>query len=797
MGWLIERAKERQSKLTAPGTIAARAWKPKLVGALSSREALANRLRTLDRGKGLEWWGSTEGKPYTEAVAAVLKATPTEFLAWIDAARPARDDDARWFRFEVFPRLRPLDLDVEDPYPGVPATLWRGDGPRGPTWWHAPPGAGRTLVGRWLARRHGWSLATSTTDVVERVFLEHDAPDLPVLRQPGRLVVASPHPMPESLGASGWEEVRGEPGWERALLTWAQDRLLPGGHFDARLAVTALKAGRLSASTPGALLEGLAELDALGVEVLSDQAPAARALDAWVRAHAGRADRSVRPASRDWLREHGAWLLPRVELERLHRGLDVTPQHVVACMPALPAASPDAIREARDAGDVDAALTLLRPEPADLVAAMSGLRWLLPADWGLPSRVRRQVSCRAIELALDEGEDLTVVGALLNRQEIADDVVRALAQPPRLAAWIERLAAGDAEAHLTALVADGLLKAFALLAAEPAVPVDGIARDLAAALQRAYGQPCPDLAVASRVEDAEVWSSIGWLTLLRLRAVPDPGPDRTSVWAWHAGQALDWRSEPPNPTRRRLRGLAADTLGSLVHADPGWRWTPPAVAALAALTRTGSVDRSSASELGQLRALEVIERLAAPWAPSIEAVCHLLWPVWMAWGIPEEDSAERLASVWATFPHDQVEGRLSTQLVDHAARGVPLPARLWPLAITAAPGQREVLDRAPLDALLDCAKGLEAWIAPVAWARAPERALGVIAKCVGGEVGHNMAPWFAAIPPECALDVLKVLGESASPSGRRAARQWWADRAIRERVPGWEKVWDWVRAEAR
>lgn len=750
-------------------------------------------MRRLDDGEGAEWWLGSKGKPYLDAVAGVLKVEPPDLIAWIEAARPAPDDDARWFRFEVFPGLAPLDLDAEEPYPGVPRTLWRGEGPRGPTWWHAPPGAGRTLVGRWLARRHGWSFVSSLSEASDRTFIEHDGADLPDRRLPDRIVIASPHPMPDRLRAQRWEEIRGETGWELDLLEWANARLSQNGRFDTQKARIALVDGKLGASTPGALLETLAELAALGPDLLAEGVPSAHALDAWARAHAGRADRAVRPASRDWLREHGGWLLPRIELSRLVGGLPVVSTSVVACVPVLPPASADAIREAHEVGDVDAALALLRPAPTDLVAAMCALRWLLPGEWGLPSRVMGHLRAAVVDLALDERDDVRALGTLLDRREIAAQVVRGLAEPNRLGAWIERLAEADPAEPTTAVAADGLLKAFALVAGRRSVPVEGLAAGLATALRAAYGEPCPDLGVDARVDDAEVWTSVGWLTLHRHGVLGEPAPDRISVWAWHAGQALEWRDAQRGSLREQIRGLAADTLGVIVHADPRWRWAPRLLVGLAALAGDEEGDRSAISELGRLGPLVVLERLCAPWAPSIEAMCQLLWPLWTEAGLPAEDSVEVLGRVWATYAGDADKWPLRGQLAKHAALGVPVPDRLWPVAIQTEPGNPALLARAPIDALLACGRSSRNHTAPVVWARAPERALDVIAEQLAGELDGEMPSWFAAIPAEQALAVLSVVQGQARGRAKVRVRQWWADRAIRERVPGWESVWEWVR----
>ncbi|MBK7761183.1 MAG: hypothetical protein IPI35_33190 [Deltaproteobacteria bacterium] len=91
MGWLVDRAKERQRNLDAAGTIATFAWKEKLKGVLTSQEALANRLRRLDEGDGEAWWLEAKGRPYLEAVATVLKVTPEELTSWIKEPRASQE----------------------------------------------------------------------------------------------------------------------------------------------------------------------------------------------------------------------------------------------------------------------------------------------------------------------------------------------------------------------------------------------------------------------------------------------------------------------------------------------------------------------------------------------------------------------------------------------------------------------------------------------------------------------------------------------------------------------------------
>ena len=783
MGWLIERARERQRHLTTPGTIASLAWTEALKeGVLKGKEQLATRLRRLDKSAGLEWWSSEAGRPYTVAVAGVLKVEPAEFLTWFKHARAASDDDARWFHFEVFPGLRPLDLDAEDPFPGIPGELFAGDGPTQLTWWHAPQGAGKTLVARWLVRRHRWTIGTPAS-VTELSFIEQDSVRLPDVGRARRVIVASPHPMPAVGQGKRWTQAVTPTGWELPLVNWVTERLPDSGHYDHPSVEALVEKGLVAASTPGQLLEILADVHTLGVGALEDTIAPHLRLEAWVRAHPRRADRTARPASRAYLGERGADLLREIELHRLHRGLPVSSDAVIACFPELPHASPDAIQSARDAGDVDRALQLLCPDPKDLVATMVDLRWIIEEGWGFPTRVAGWLRASVIQ-ALVQGCDMATLGAVSDAPEMAFPVVRALAAPTHLAAWASRIEAVRELDPETALGLDAIVLAMTLSAAlGHAVPEDVRTR-----LQGAVVRLASEVGVGVRVRVDPRWWALAWLSLF------PPAKPPTSLQRERVMMACEllYDQEDESALLRPLRLLAADRLGDLAATDRASFRTDLPSAAVADLAAGAAPDPQALERLQSIRRLDVVERLCRRWASTPEALASLLWPTWEHTGVPEDADPARLGRVWASCPPERLPHVQCKQLRDHIRRGVPLPENLWLAAIELYDARADVAERAPVSVLLASADKFAHVIPAVVWRRAPEAALEQLAALL--KAGTDTERWLRVAPVETTGAALALLAavETASPGSLA-----WSDRMIAARAPGWQQVWQWRMASWR
>lgn len=776
MGWLMQRAQEKHRKLKSVEQIAKLAWTASLAGALTSHGALANRLRRLDKGDRPEWWMSVAGRPYMEAVAGVLKLQPPEFEEWLKDARPTPDDDARWFHFEVFPGLRPLDLDTEDPFPGIPRELFAGDGPTQPTWWHAPQGAGRTIVARWLVRRHRWTLGTPDA-VTERSFIEQDSVVVPVAGRVRRFIVASPHPMPSACRTDGWAEVVTPKGWELPLVNWVAERLPEGGSFDRRNVEPFVRDSLVTAMTPGQLLEILAEVHALGVEALEDTVAPHVRLAAWVAAHTRRADRTARTASRTYLGEHGAELLCQIETTRLHRGVVVSREAVIDCFPEMKLASADAILAALDAGDEPAARVLIRPKPEHLADTMVELRWIIAEGWGFPTKVARWLR-QCVAHAVVRGSDIRTLGVVADAPEMALHVLDALAEPDSLALWTGHPKALNKLEPEAALGLDALVLAMTWSEARGQPVAEEVRATLRESITRLAGKD--DVAVALRVDKR--WSALAWLVLFPPRKPPS---DLQRQRAGIASELLRDNEDQP-PWLGPLRLLAAGVLGEFAAMDTASYRSILASAAVADLAAGVPPESQALAQLQAVRRLDVVERLCWHWAPSLEEVAALLWPTWEHTGVPEDADLVRLGRVWATCPPERLRGVLYKQILDHIRRGVELPDALWHAALGPHEPAPDVLERAPLVVLFDRANRSINAIPPVLWRRAPAETLARVEEML--KVGTDAEPWLSVAPEAWTQEILAVLLRIGSPPPGSLS---WSDRVISARAPGWSDVWKW------
>lgn len=211
-----------------------------------SLEAL---LGKLDRDLELGWLAE---RPAVRKCLARALRCPVESLERSPARAPTgTDSGAGRIRLEPLRYGRALDLREEGLYPGLPAEVLR-PARWGRLWWEAPPGAGQTLVGRWLAARGLADPVTLTCSSDARaipggarplfVVLERDDGSLPDLDAP--VCVTAPFPPP----GGGFEVVRSPPVRDvlPALVSWAAARLPADGGFDVERALEWFARGPLA-----------------------------------------------------------------------------------------------------------------------------------------------------------------------------------------------------------------------------------------------------------------------------------------------------------------------------------------------------------------------------------------------------------------------------------------------------------------------------------------------------------------------------------------------------------------------
>lgn len=325
-----------------------------LARATGDDDHVANMLRKLDKGEEVGWWEGA-GRRFMEPLAEVLGEAVDDLRVRIASLGHLPGEDTRYWTFDVFPALRALDLVNERLPPGIPDEVTRRS--TAPLWWEAPPGAGRTLVGRWLAQR-GWAhVRLPTWDAAKATDLE---PGLvyvelgqasgppPEFELPGgqRLIVAAPPPDPgRADGAPGsayrgpdsslltddgvdetpFTVVRSPPPdrWLVPLVRWAEARIQPGGGFDAPAILKHLDVYGFEAfTTPGDFLAFLGLVDKVGVDALfvHDEAEAERWVKTWLRAAVERTDRRLGGGMSGLLRRDGVATLVNVEMSRITAG---------------------------------------------------------------------------------------------------------------------------------------------------------------------------------------------------------------------------------------------------------------------------------------------------------------------------------------------------------------------------------------------------------------------------------------------------------------------------------------------
>ncbi len=283
MGWLRDLMSQAEPAIAGYGELARRSlehpeWpedtrpQPRSLAALFSK---------LDRGQELEWLAERD---------AVQRALALILGCRLDLIRRPLEElleapDLKRLRFEDLPFARPFDFQEEPLPPGLPSLVGRPAAWQR-TWWHAPSGSGRSLVGRWLSAR-GLAMhvcARTWADVAQRLpesgptFIELERGDgLPAFEQlPLRAdvciaaPVVPPAPSPATRAAQPWQVIE-SPALETVLdplLEWLHARLPEDGAFDVQQArewlLPLLQDGQLTSF--GALLGACGLLDAQGVQ---------------------------------------------------------------------------------------------------------------------------------------------------------------------------------------------------------------------------------------------------------------------------------------------------------------------------------------------------------------------------------------------------------------------------------------------------------------------------------------------------------------------------------------------------
>ncbi|ACY13242.1 hypothetical protein [Haliangium ochraceum] len=380
MGWLEQLAQERGHKSLRALAYAMK--KDPSWPAARKPESVANNLRDLDKGKNAQWWAGT-GRDLLPALAAALGEDESDLVARIQHPPTKVEPGVNLWSFQMFPALRPLDLAQEAPFPGVPEELTRPGGPREPrTWWHAPAGAGKSLVGRWLEARFGWTFleAGRWSDIKlpqqGRVFVALASSDkltqrdLEALPDDLKLCIAAPGPLPKAASSSdsqpqqetaeqetaeqetaeqetaeqetaeqktaeqktteqetaNFAECATPPpkSWAAALIDWVASRVRSGGGFDLVRVRQWLEDAKLlnSFATPGSLLSFLGLVDEIGLDAISGEHAGLdrRWLRVWLKAAVERKRRDLSQSTRHLLAKQGDELLLAMECARLRAG---------------------------------------------------------------------------------------------------------------------------------------------------------------------------------------------------------------------------------------------------------------------------------------------------------------------------------------------------------------------------------------------------------------------------------------------------------------------------------------------
>lgn len=246
--------------------------------------SLSTLFSKLDRDKDLDW---LRDRIEVQQILAELLGRPLGDIRSSIGETP-NFNNSRFLRFVDVRYARELDLTREELPPGIPRQAW--DPPSWePTWWHAPPGSGRSLTAAWL-RARGLAhthVVTSREDLEEApprgpLFVEiasHVAPDaldlkeedyqsLRAFRRP--LCIAASFGPPRSRPESRkFKVITAEPpaSYIPELIDWVAERLDETGEFRPDRVETWM----LKVAIPAGAVQTWG--DALGLMGMADEVP--------------------------------------------------------------------------------------------------------------------------------------------------------------------------------------------------------------------------------------------------------------------------------------------------------------------------------------------------------------------------------------------------------------------------------------------------------------------------------------------------------------------------------------------
>lgn len=459
--------------------------------ALEAR-ALGTRLAALDRDADLGWWTRSEDRmKAARLIARALGLAEEEVVDHIVSGAKKRPEDQSLWPLPI-DAAGGIDLTVEGPFPGVPRLVqapreWKR------VWWHAPQGAGRSLVAAWL-RQQGlvldveryatWddfraALDERKTDTP--LYAEVDAPggmDFEGLAIPDghRVCVAAPfeapEPPPMAYRTARRARRDGDTAAARLLEKWTfVATAAPSEWFDDLMQWLLARVGENAGvdieaitnmfvahpfivqwvRTPGAVLDLVGIVEAVGLPVVQramETDDFAFWIDKQVALLAERKLARDAPARRILL-EQGARLLVAGFRGCALEGLGTADHHPTAkwaawvgtvAPPADPGAAIELLETARRSpktSTIDAVLQHLRPTPAAIIDGLvqsQVLRGTEADGYRLePSWLRTLVDMSVLAGAVTEGPAL--VGALLVAGMNREDLVEEVYERSRLGDW--------------------------------------------------------------------------------------------------------------------------------------------------------------------------------------------------------------------------------------------------------------------------------------------------------------------------------------------------------------------------